>query len=57
MISLCEDIYSKFYELYRRTANLALRGIDIGELEKLLASALDYLEAGDLSEASRIILD
>ncbi|MCS7099818.1 MAG: hypothetical protein RMH84_07200 [Sulfolobales archaeon] len=53
--SFAEDPYLKFYELYRRVADLALQGVDVGELVKLLNSALDLLESGELGEASRVL--
>lgn len=53
--SLGGDIYSKLYELYVRTAELSLKGIETGKLEELLASAVDLIESGDYSKALEVM--
>ncbi|MEM2499344.1 MAG: hypothetical protein QXI94_04170 [Sulfolobales archaeon] len=54
-VSLGDDVYSKFFELYSRTAELSLKGVETGRLEELLASALHFIEAGDYGRASEVM--
>lgn len=53
--SLGGDAYSKLYELYVKTAELSLKGVETSRLEELLASALDSIESGDYSRASELL--
>ncbi|MCX8205512.1 MAG: hypothetical protein N3H31_07680 [Candidatus Nezhaarchaeota archaeon] len=53
--SPADDPHPEFYKLYGRIADLAVRGVDVDELVRLLSSALDLLESGELGEASRVL--
>ncbi|MEM4831531.1 MAG: hypothetical protein QW780_05975 [Sulfolobales archaeon] len=55
--SLAGDVYSKFLELYSRTVELSLRGVETSEVEDLLASAIESIESGDYDRALKLMAE
>ncbi|MEM0197284.1 MAG: hypothetical protein QXK66_06580 [Sulfolobales archaeon] len=55
VVSLGGDVYSKFLELYSRTVELSLKGVETGEVEDLLASTIDSIESGDYDRALKLM--
>ncbi|MEM2007536.1 MAG: hypothetical protein QW154_07890 [Sulfolobales archaeon] len=54
-MSLGGDVYSKFLELYSRTVELSLKGVETGEVEDLLASTINSIESGDYDRALKLM--
>ncbi|MEM1651230.1 MAG: hypothetical protein QXH94_05535 [Sulfolobales archaeon] len=55
VVSLGGDVYSKFLELYSRTVELSLKGVETGEVEDLLASTIESIESGDYDRALKLM--
>ncbi|MEM0352355.1 MAG: hypothetical protein QW459_05190 [Sulfolobales archaeon] len=54
-MSLGGDVHSKFLELYSRTVELSLKGVETGEVEELLASTIESIESGDYDRALKLM--
>jgi len=55
VVSLGGDVHSKFLELYSRTVELSLKGVETGEVEELLASTIESIESGDYDRALKLM--